>query len=319
MNLIICCTGLQVLIAEKILLEYPKEKFCLLMFKTLDNKKNDYYFNRLATNPQITSSKMIVLDAQKSSFSLLNMFNNFVYIKKNIDDLKSNFSQLDKIFFSYITDLYIHFILKLLSFSEIYTFDDGTANIISSSFLYDKSISWKKKVLYYILGLPYNQLSLKTKIKLHYTIYPNFPNIIDDIKNVRLLRNMCIKELELAEPVKVMIGQFVFGDERDIILTQQLINKFKIDYYFPSPRESHVYSSVVYVNTHLIFEDYFIQNLANKKCIVYTFFSSGALNISEFPNVEIICLKPKGLNNNVWEQIYQFFEKIGIKVEHCEL
>lgn len=318
MNLMVCCTGLQVLIAEKILLEYPTEQFALLMFKTLDNRKNDHYFNRLANNSQIIKAEMIVLDANNVLFYPLSILKNLLRVKKSIGNLKLNKRGVDKIFFSYITDLYIHVILNTVAFNEIYTFDDGTANIVSSSFLYKQNVSWKRKAFYCLLGLLYNELNLRPQIKLHYTIYPNMPNIIEKTQIIRLFDEKNIKSTEQTELIKIMIGQFVFYDERDIALTQRIIDEFKIDYYFPSPRESYIYDSVEYMNTPLILEDYFIQYWSDKKCIVYTYFSSGALNISELPNVEIIALKPQGLNNHVWKQVYKLFSKFGIKVKNYE-
>ncbi|STO59398.1 glycosyl transferase family protein [Canicola haemoglobinophilus] len=47
MNLIICCTPLQVLIAEKIIDLYPENKFYGILFDALDNKKFELYGKRL--------------------------------------------------------------------------------------------------------------------------------------------------------------------------------------------------------------------------------------------------------------------------------
>ncbi|KYL06621.1 CMP-N-acetylneuraminate-beta-galactosamide-alpha-2, 3-sialyltransferase, partial [Mannheimia haemolytica] len=48
MNLIICCTPLQVLIAEKIIEMHPNERFYGVMLSTVKNAKFDFYQARLA-------------------------------------------------------------------------------------------------------------------------------------------------------------------------------------------------------------------------------------------------------------------------------
>ena len=48
MNLIICMTPLQVLIAEKILEERKDEQFQLIFISERDSEKDRFYFNRLS-------------------------------------------------------------------------------------------------------------------------------------------------------------------------------------------------------------------------------------------------------------------------------
>ena len=47
MNVLICKTPLQTLIANKIIDHYPTEKFMLIMILSHFNDKNIYYFNKL--------------------------------------------------------------------------------------------------------------------------------------------------------------------------------------------------------------------------------------------------------------------------------
>lgn len=47
MNLIICCTPLQVLIAERIIEKFPEQKFYGVMLTTVENAKMAFYRERL--------------------------------------------------------------------------------------------------------------------------------------------------------------------------------------------------------------------------------------------------------------------------------
>ena len=175
MNLIICYTPLQVLIAERIIDLYPNEKFYGVMLCSAKNAKFDYYGQRLAQK----CDRFFKMDQHIDRFNLL----------KEIISLRVKFAfkKFDKVFVASINDIQIQFILSSIRFNAFYTFDDGTANIIKNSLYYinEKIPSWKKMIWNFI-GIDSYMEDIKKSSKKHYTLYENVSNIIENTEYLKL-------------------------------------------------------------------------------------------------------------------------------------
>lgn len=308
MNLIICCTPLQILIAEKIIELHPNERFHGLVITPILSNKYQYYFDKL--------SKI----CQKIDLIVTNNYSKFL-IYFNVIKVKFLFhNSFEKIFIANINDSIIQAIVSKFSKSLLYTFDDGTINISNRKFDNFACESSFKKVIRFFFNIHENVDSIKYRSKLHYTIYPNFPNIVPYVKVIELIKDNFTYNYSYKGEIKVMLGQSIFMDDnKNKKIIEKIIYDNSIDFYFPHPLERFHIDNVNYINTFLIFEDYLIKYWFNQKCTIYTFFSSAALNISQLNNVNVISFKPLSLNNIAWLEVYDLFKKSNIKIVDCDI
>lgn len=303
MNLIICCTPLQVLIAEKIIDMNPEKQFFGVMLHTVENKKFDYYKQRL--------------QAKTNGFFSMVQHNDRWNLLKEIVQLKARFSgkQFDTVYFANFPELHIQFLLSAIEFKQLNTFDDGTVNIVKHShFLNDDPDTLVRKFINKVLGNKYSTATLRSLSAQHYTIYPDFPNIMPNTVAVNLMDNS-IAVSESSESVNILLGQPVYNDNsQNIELAQKAIKQFNIHYYLPHPREKYQVEQVKYIDTPLILEDYIAQEFSDRKCCVYTYCSSAILNImNKSPNVEVVALRVESDDLGV-QSCYDLFEQVGIQI-----
>ncbi|MEG9482364.1 glycosyltransferase family 52 [Mannheimia sp. HC-2023] len=307
MNLIICCTPLQVLIAEKIIEMHPNEAFFGVMLSTVKNAKFDFYQARLRKKCQ--------------QFFAMQPHSERIQLLKEILYLKSTFGgkQFNRVFLANINELEIQFLLSAIKFNELNTFDDGAANVVPSSIFYkEENIGLNRKLINMFLGNKYSLEKLKNLSKTHYTIYQGFPNIIKNTVYVDLINKneLSGSELETSKVFNILLGQPIFEreDEKNIALAEKVIKAFDVDLYLPHPREKYKLSNVEYIDTNLILEDYIFQEFSHKKCRVYTYFSSAVINIlNKSPNIEVVALRVE-VDNPAYIETYELFEKLGIKI-----
>ncbi|QIM66105.1 CMP-N-acetylneuraminate-beta-galactosamide-alpha-2, 3-sialyltransferase [Mannheimia granulomatis] len=307
MNLIICCTPLQVLIAEKIIEMHPNDEFFGVMLSTVKNTKFDFYQSRL-------EKKCSQFFAMQQHSERLQLLKEIVYLKWTF--IGKNF---DKVFVANINELEIQFILSTIRFNQLNTFDDGTANIVLQSLFYkEDNVGLNRKLINTLLGNKYSLDKLKALSVAHYTIYRDFPNIISNTIYVDLIEARDIKNVsqENDKIINILLGQPIFEreDEKNIALAEKVINTFDIDLYLPHPRETYRLSNVEYINTNLILEDYIFQEFSQKKCRVYTYFSSAVINIlNKSPNIEVVALRVD-TDNPAYLASYDLLEKLGIQI-----
>ncbi|STO55296.1 glycosyl transferase family protein [Canicola haemoglobinophilus] len=305
MNLIICCTPLQVLIAEKIIDLYPENKFYGILFDALDNKKFELYGKRLKNkchNFLIIGLNNTRLKKIKTIFSILKYKN----------------QEFNKVFLASIDKPLIHILLSNIKFKELYTFDDGTANITKTSFYYkepENNIPRKLQFIQTILGNKLDINKIKNISKLHYSIYPKKENIIDNIEYISLFEKENTNPSRVENNIRILLGQPIFNDvDKNIQIVKRVFEKYNIDYYFPHPRESYIVDNIPYIDTELIFEDFYFKESENKNIIIYTFFSGAVLNIVNKENINhIFSLKPK-LEDEAYVDTYKILESFGIKI-----
>lgn len=308
MNLIICNTPLQVLIAERIVALHPHQDFFGLMIAPIYNEKYRYYFERLS---KFCKKKYLIINNNYSKVSIYYQIIRLKFLFK-----KESFNN---IFFANINDSIIQSIASRFYWANIYTFDDGTINIFGNKFGTSKNESSLKKMIRIIFGIVEDIDSLKVRSSQHYTIYPEFDNIIKNTVPITLFEKKIDKPISKKNTIKIMLGQPIFLDNIDNQeITQKIIDEYKIDFYFPHPRESYQVERVKYVHTPMIFEDYFLNGLSDD-CIIYTYASTVVFNILGC-DAQIVSFRPKIIdekevvNRLALLECYDYLSKINIDI-----
>lgn len=282
MNLIICCTPLQVLIAEKIIEQYPNEHFFGLMLAPLMNDKYQYYAKKL--QKQCHTFELIV----ENSYSKIGLIKKLKSFSKW---LNHNYN-IDKFFIANLNKFFIQGLLSYVDYQEYHTFDDGTANLVGFKNKKDM-IGISYQIIKKILGIHDDINAIRCNSKSHFSIYADNA-CHDTIKIIDLFANKSIKPVSNQKSISLLLGQPLFKDNHKNIQTVKMVlQALNIDYYFPHPRENYIdaLDTSKIIVSELIFEAYILQLLkAYSDIKVYYFFSTAGLNVANVQNVELICL-----------------------------
>lgn len=293
-SLIMCVTPLQILIAEKIIQSRPTEDFDVIIFALENNRKFNYYAEKLKKYAKAYWYSHVVY--KSSIYNLVN-FLKFIF-QFNFNGFNKRY---DNYYLSSIDSRYFQYILsKKPNSSSVFTFDDGTANIVKTSIYYLKNLNDEKKnKIFKSLGIKYFQDDIKSMSKLHYTIYPQFENIIENTKEIKLF-NSNVKNKIRDKCLNIFLGQPYeeFDSNLSTDNIEKLMDQLNINLYFPHPREKNNIKNVETVNTKKIFEDYIVDFLdRNEDCYlnIYTFMSSAALNVKSFDSINIYFIQTNTL------------------------
>lgn len=293
-KLIICLTPFQMFLAEKIISK-DSGKYTLLFIEHSENEKNNYYFNLL-------SGKVSIAYRYKVTYS--NNVLKFSYYICFLIRLYFVFLKFDTVYLSTINDKHIYILLRLFNLKKIVTFDDGVGNVYTDGVYFDD----KNNITNYI----------KENIIFHYTIYKGLENIVQE--NKLKLISFNDSEIPNNDPVNkisIFLGQpyeDFMGENFNFSQLNEILKLYKINYYFPHPRESIIYTEFEYIKTHFIFEDYILDLLKknyNLEVNVYTFLSSAALNVAGYKRVKVFTLGSSDLLVK-YHKLYDIFGRKGI-------
>jgi len=271
--LFICMTPLQILIAKSIISDKKIENCNFLIFYYNDNTKYKYYINLLKKKG--FDYDFYEIKSKTKAGRLLELFK----IKKFINKIKNR--KFEDIYVSSINNALIHTALQELSFYRIFTFDDGLANLYKDSGYYiDKEVKIQKFIKR-ILGVSWSLKLIKSSSQMHYSIYKDKDNIINEVTYINLQTSSNILDYKgKKEVLKIYIGQPLY--EVDDCFTQEflikVLSEIGVDYYFPHPRES-LNGNFNYIESNLILEDYYVEISRNYEVHFYTFFSTAIINI----------------------------------------
>lgn len=307
MNLIICFTPLQVVIAKRIIELHPNERFYgILCYKTT-NEKYEYYFKIL----QAHCEKTDYVEIPKNKYCYLKLF---YKIKK-----KLHHYTFDKFFISNIDSILISFIEGNIKYNSILTFDDGTANIISGGINFFKRKRIIKKIIGFFVGIKYSPEYFAQKTQKHYTIYPGQANITHRLESISLFKDIeNIDNQKITCKKKIYLGQPVFEEDTsaNIRLIKKIHSQIGIEAYYIHPRESYKVEGIEYIHSHLIFEQYLIEELKKNPHVffeVYTITSGAVINMINFPRTKVISIKMEEELPNI-TPVYKIFEQLGIEI-----
>lgn len=302
-NLIMCVTPLQIIIAEKIIELKSEDDFDLLVIALSDNEKYRYYYNRLK-NVCVASMYYTTEKGMKGFFNYICKLN-----KTKLDRKYQN------LYLASLDSRHFQYILSNNKNANIYTFDDGIANIIPNSIYHlNSKPNLFKRVVWRGFGIKHYMQDIKKISLLHYTIYKDVPNIIAKTQLIKLYKDYDSTLTLTNRVVKIYLGQ-PLEEISDIFTTDyimQALKKLHIDFYYPHPREKIIPKGDYNVITSLlVFEDYIVTYLKDNPEVqvqVYSFISSAILNIASLDRIEVNYLYDESLYNK-YKDFYDFVER----------
>lgn len=320
MNLLICSSPFQVLVAKKIIEHYPEKSFYGMMLLVSDNAKYRHYANELINSCQdgqcyvLKKSKhlgLILLDLLALKIKGL--------VLKNIED----------IYLASFDSILVQTLISGIDFRNLYTFDDGTANLVKDSYYYhqDRHTALTAQLLKKLLNNPYDLLTLKEKSKKHFTVF-HAKNVMKNAHYLPLLPtnhqpNNHDKKANKNQKI-MMVGQPIYEmnpaltkaqiKQKNRKLSQKVVQTFAVEYYLPHPRENYHLDGVDYIHSELVAEDYFYQNIASDTdYVIYTFCSGAVLPFVGMDNVKIIGVLPADCPKNLLAA-YELLEAFDIAI-----
>lgn len=305
------------IIAEKIIEKYKDHKFDLLVISLFDNDKYRYYFNRLKKKVNL-AGYYIYHPSNK-----INNLKNFINFKQFFKKYYPEYKCYQNYYLASIDSRHCQWILSLACPSyNLYTFDDGTANIFPNSIYYlDKKNILLTRIFLRLQGIKLMTLDLKNISKKHFTIYHNMPNAFDNVEHISLFSTPESKKKIKKNVVKILLGQPLheISPKLDYQYTNKVIKKLNVDYYFPHPRENlkkfENINNVEVLKTNLIFEDFIVDFIKknNIELELYSFTSSAAINCSGLDNVKIYFIF-ENIINEVNSDIYKIIKNLNFKL-----
>ncbi|HFR3749020.1 TPA: glycosyltransferase family 52, partial [Streptococcus suis] len=161
-----------------------------------------------------------------------------------------------------------------------------------NSFLYDDIDDFsglealKIKIKSQLFGTNLSMKRIKERATKHYTVYKNKKNIIANTELIKF--SDFTTPSNTSETATVLLGQpFLTQNSSFFSKIERILNGMPA--YFPHPRETDLPDNCEIIQTNYLFEDYLVQNLETN-FIVYTFFSTAAINVKDFPNVTVKAL-----------------------------
>ncbi|AUS66060.1 hypothetical protein CXP54_10900 [Escherichia albertii] len=178
-------------------------------------------------------------------------------------------------YFSSIDDPFIQTIISRNKFSNIYTFDDGTANYVPNSFFYiEKKKKLSVRIKYYLMGNRIRNLhGVKKLIKTHYSTN-HFKNIIDDVEYIPLHSKKNFSDLPVESKKHEVVNIYLCPNFDEVYIdAENVIKKFistltKHDIIIPHPRDKLIWGAG---------ENYKIRNDTMAEIVIDEYLSKGCL------------------------------------------
>lgn len=308
-NLVVCITPLQILIARKLTKIFPDQIFYSLCIYYDDNKKYKYYIDLIKGDVSHASSYYAKSNNKIMRFFDLLAFSQFLN--------KNKFPDFSNVYIASVDNPFVQLLISSIIFKNIYTFDDGTANLWKNS-IYNVPLDkgFVQKILLKLLGVKYDIHALKEISKAHYTLFEDTIFLRD--KNVKIdLYDFKDDKYVVDESknIKIFLGQ-PFNDLKYDVFNEgdikKVLNTLNVKNYFPHPRERVVYNFIDYIDSSKIFEDYIFDLLAAHYSIeVYTFLSTAALTVANIEKLKVYALYNDELYQDFFE-LYEIFRKNNI-------
>ena len=316
MNLIICITPLQVLIAKQIIKQHSIPFIGLYLPYGAHSKsepKHRYYFAQLEQVCQKSAFIELNNKTWRERFATLN------HIKTTLNTLDIWQKSIENVYLASIDVLFLQYVISKVTFQQLYTFDDGTANIFpNSSYFQPLPKSLPLQLFKHAVGITYPSIpSILAISKKHFTIFPHEKNIIDATHPVYLFdkadhqtdENLPVKRLLLGQALDNFIGEKAYAD-----IVETMVKAFHLDAFCPHPRENLDFSHLLpVIDSDKIIEDYLseaLQQNPQQRFEVYTFISTAVFSLKEFPRTQVFMVYTQAL----WDKFpdaYQFLASRG--------
>jgi len=304
-NIFICMTPLHLLISEKILEQKINKVNFLIYIPNRNTEQNKHYFDRVNCsfhkayyNPIDKNLFIYLYEIIKVCLKLRNddKINYFV------GNLKSVFSRLP---------------MLITGYKEINIFDDGFANILPNSFLYQPEKKYIK-IFFKIFNSRLEYEIAQNSIKKYYTIFKNNQILnhtyIELFKNTSSINSKNTRSILLTSPFS---EYKILDTEEESNLYKKVIQEYSITDVLMHPNEKKIkISEINILNDIFIAEEYVSMLSKTSNIIVYAFYSTALLNLSLNDNLNIICLHYKKIHT-IKNKI--IFNSLDIKVKEISL
>ncbi|MFW2176553.1 MULTISPECIES: glycosyltransferase family 52 [unclassified Moraxella] len=318
MNLIICITPLQVLIAKRIIetnqINNSQSAFIGLYLPYGDNPKHHHYYQQLAKVCQQSAFIELKNQTWGERFATLNR------LKTTLQQFGIWQQPIEGAYLASLDVLFLQYVISKVKFSKLYTFDDGTANIFPNSTYFNPlPKSLPMRLFKKLVGIRYPDIpSILAKTARHYTIFPHEKNLVENIQVIELLTQNSentavetnqVKRLILGQAIDNFVGETVYHEVVD-----KLIRDYQTEYFCPHPRENLDFSDkMTVIHSEKIIEDYLSDELtANPHCRyeLYTFMSTAVFTLRDFPRVDIFIVYNQPLYQR-FSEAYEFLAEKG--------
>lgn len=229
--LLLIRTPFQAFIARQVLIEEKVSSFDLLYFTQNNSSEDLYYFDLLSSG----SVNAEYFYAPKRKFDILGQLDFRLQARSYFQDKNFDFVLLASI------DAPVINAIASRQSAELVTLDDGSANIFSLGHYHVDSTNWRGRIYRKLLGGACLS-DFKRRIARHYTLYPQFENIVEPER----LRTLDGVDGQPAGRQQGSIRTYFIGAPFEEVMTASQIKVFQsylrsqqIDYYVKHPREDH--------------------------------------------------------------------------------
>lgn len=309
-KIFICLTPLQMKISERIISENNIIDYKIICLFLVNNEKYKYYYEKLKKN---SCDSFVYYPKDKATgLSLLKD----VYVFKKMVLKSGILIGVSDIYAASIDNRYVQLIVSLLKKSNIYTFDDGLANLnYNGSYYRNEKLSKFRFYLWKMVGVSIFTQDFRERSNLHYTLYGGKKNIIDKVDYISLFSSIKKKKINNESVCNIFLGQplYEINGKFDNFFINMVLNKMNIDMYFPHPRESYkIDGSINVVNSIEIFEDYmfnFYEENFFSKINIYTFYSTAVLNVVNHKFIDTYVIYHEDI---LGEDLKSIFDNFGV-------
>lgn len=241
------------------------------------------------------------------------------HIKTTLNTLDIWQKPIENVYLASIDVLFLQYVISKVTFQQLYTFDDGTANIFpNSSYFQPLPKSLPLQLFKHAVGITYPSIpSILAISKKHFTIFPQEINIIDATHPVYLFdkvdnqpdENLPVKRLLLGQALDNFIGDKAYAD-----IVETMVKAFHLDAFCPHPRENLDFSHLLpVIDSEKIIEDYLseaLQQNPQQRFEIYTFISTAVFSLKEFPRTQVFMVYTQAL----WDKFpdaYEFLASRG--------
>ena len=225
-----CCTPFQAVLLKQVLREERVGRYRLAYLALRDSEEDRLYFRETAARAEHAQ----FIKARRSRPDILNHVAFYLAID---DKLKSG--DYDKIILASFDSLALRRFVAKHRKAEVVTFDDGSANVNWRSDYVAPRHRRRESVYAALFGAPTTR-SFMGLVARHYSIYPNFANIMpkEIVRYVDLFPAPAAGTDRAAE-MTIFIGQPVEGANAAarVERIRKYVSGMKLDYYVRHPRE----------------------------------------------------------------------------------
>lgn len=311
MQLFICYTPLQILVAKALIDSEKIKNYYFVYLYDNESKKNEYYYELLKSTASFS----------KKIFRTKNIFTDFINIYKLSKVLKNNCrtKEID-IYSGNIKSVHTRFLMFLLNYTNLYTFDDGCGNISNNGYYADNSENSLYKSFFQLFAPSLVYKKLRNNMKVHYTIFRE-KNIYPNNKYLPLYHRS-MKKKEHNNPTKTILLTSVLAEDNiidnqtELKLYETIISNFHVTDIIPHPREKEMKvmnkHNVTIMNSHLISEDLLLRISNNYELTIIGIFSATLLNLAGL-NIVKRLISIDFDNSHINTDLIELFKRRGIE------